>query len=295
MDKIAIIIVNYNGLAYTLQCIESIRKSSIYNQCKIIVVDNASKKDDGIIIKENYSDIVVIFSEINGGFSYGNNLGIREAQRDGYSYIMLLNNDTEIDPNMIELLKEKCDRDTVTVPKMYYYSDPNRIWFGGGMLNPWTGDLIHVNQDRMDAEFVDNEKECSFATGCCMMFHASVIEDVGLMDEKYFLYYEDAEFSIRLMRHGKKIVYVPDAKLWHKVNSSTSKGGSAFMRYYMNRNRLLFVAAARDMVRFTAFPYTLLTRYIRMWQCKDKAVKEAIKMGIDDFRQGVFGKKEDWL
>ena len=132
MDKtrIAVILVNYNGLEDTRECIDSIIHNNI-RDVSIVVVDNASIRNETEILKKEYKDIKTIRSEINGGFSFGNNLGIKWAIDNKYNYILLLNNDTVIDRDMIRILAKESSESVVTVPTMLYYSDPYRIWFGG--------------------------------------------------------------------------------------------------------------------------------------------------------------------
>lgn len=165
---------------------------------------------------------MAIRSEENGGFSAGNNIGIRYALKADFEYIMLLNNDTIVDREMISILKNQCSKMMVTAPKMLYYSEPQKIWYGGGEINRWTGNAKHNRMNQVDTS--SEEEFVTFATGCCTMIHADTLKEVGLLDESYFMYCEDTEYCIRLLQNEVKIKYIPSARLWHKVSAAT--GGS---------------------------------------------------------------------
>lgn len=287
-SKIATIVVNYNGLSDTIDCIKSVQKSKY--TCHIVVVDNASVGTDAEILRSIYPNITVIASKINGGFSYGNNLGIKWAIEHDYDFVLLLNNDTVIDENMISLLHEHADEVTITVPSMFYYSKPYLLWYGGGYVDKRTGNAKHKRINKIvDVDFMEPE-DCTFATGCCMLLSTGVIKKIGMLEENFFMYCEDTEFCIRAIKNGIRIQYIPWAKLWHKVSSSTGGCDSPFSTYYMTRNRLRYIDLHKDFFYVTAKPFTLLTRKIRAMTCKNEKVKEAFLRGIKDYKDGVLGK-----
>lgn len=287
--KVAVILVDYNGLKDTIECIESIEKSTVQSQ--IILVDNASVENDARTISQQFPEVKTIRSELNGGFSAGNNLGIRWALEQEYEYIALLNNDTVVAPNMLELLCQYASETSVSAPKMLYYSKPETIWYGGGKINRKTGNAEHyyMNQEDPGDKTV---RKCDFATGCCIMIPASVFRKVGLLDERFFMYCEDSDFCLRLKENGIGINYVPEAKLWHKVSQSTGGDESAFSIYYMTRNRILYIKDHQKEFAPTAFAYTVVTRIIRMIQMivKVKPEWKAFQKGIRDGIRGVTGK-----
>lgn len=288
-SKTAVIIVNYNGIEDSMECMESIYKGTCHDELTIIFIDNASEKDETEAAKKRFPNIVTIRSENNGGFSSGNNLGIRYAIKEGYDNILLLNNDTVIAPDMIQLLKKYCTEETVAVPKMLYYAEPHVIWYGGGKINRWTGNGVHLKADSEDTD-EQEPVECTFSTGCCMMAKTSTFEKVGLWKEDFFMYCEDMEFCIRLALNKIKIKYVPAAKLWHKVGRSSGGNQSPFSTYYITRNRLNCVKKYHSYFACTAYPFSLLSRYVRLFLCRDKAVKNAFRRGIQDHLKGISGK-----
>ena len=283
--KVAVIIVNYNGIEDTREAIESVLKQQVKTQ--IIVVDNASEGYEAEKLEKEYPKIKVIGSKNNLGFAGGNNLGIDYALEKGYEYILLLNNDTVIHKDMIRYLLSEAGENIVSVPAMYFFSDPGILWYGGGSINKWTGNVSHL--------VLTKKQKCSFATGCCMLIHKNILERVGKMDENYFMYCEDIDYSVRLNQAGIKIQYVPEAKLWHKVGKASGGNESAFSLYYVSRNRFACIKKFRGYFRGTAFPYALLTRIIRMFQLMQKGRKEwrAYYKAIADYYGNHLGKADE--
>ena len=239
MEKVGIILLNYCNYNLTIDCIESIRQST-YQNYEIIVVDNNSPDHSGKNLSQ-LEGIRFLQMEENLGFAAGNNRGIEVALSDGCEYVMLLNNDTVIDPNMIETLVSRADANTVVVPKMYYFDVEGRkdiLWYAGGILKYKSSDGIHIGGKQEDSKQYSIEGEVTFATGCCMMIHRAILEKVGLLREEYFMYCEDTDYSIRLNKSNVRILYVPNAKLWHKVSSSSGGEMSKFIVYYVVRNKI---------------------------------------------------------
>lgn len=287
--SIAIILVNYNGLQDTIECIESIKKANNYDEIQIIVVDNASDKDEAKLIKQYDSEIKAIRTKCNKGFSYGNNIGIKYALSKKYSKIALLNNDTVIAKNTFELLRDAIDSGcTVAVPKILYYEKKDLIWYGGGTINKWTGNAYHFNELKPKKKQKANQG--FFATGCCIMFSYEVFYKVGLLDESYFMYCEDVDYCLRLYDKGIDIKYVPRAKLWHKIGVSSGGNTSAFSTYYLTRNRMLCILKNKQYFKLSAIIFSLITRIIRLIQSKNKDVRIAYFRGIVDYINRISGR-----
>lgn len=291
--SIAVILVNYNGLNDTIECIESLNKSE--RKVSIIVVDNASEKCNAEIIEYKYSDVTVIRSKINLGFSGGNNLGIKYALDRGFDFIMLLNNDTVIDSKMITNLLLAVEKDTLVSPVMYYFDDKNSIWYGGGYINKFTGNAIHMNMNTSNE--IKKDFYCSFATGCCWLMSRKLIEEIGLLSEEYFMYCEDVDYCIRLQNSGKKIKLVSNAKLWHKVSKSSGGNNSPFSIYYITRNRLYYLKRYRDYFTVFAYPFSVITRFVRIFQflLKGEVAWKAFYKGIIDYYKGITGEVDEYI
>lgn len=283
-EKTAVILVNHDGLRDTREAVESIKKQQMALQ--IIIVDNASPGNDADKLEKEFKDVKIIRAGNNLGFAGGNNLGMEYALENGFDYILLLNNDTKADKEMIMHLLAEADETTVTVPAMYYDSEPGTLWYGGGMVNKWTGNVEHLS--------LTEKQICSFATGCCMLIHRSIVERVGRMSEQYFMYCEDMDYSIRLGMAGVRIMYVPHAKLWHKIGKSSGGNTSAFSIYYITRNRLFCIKKHVKYFRPTAFWYAYLTRLIRMFQliCRGKPEWKAYRKALHDYHNGIMGRQE---
>ncbi len=283
--KIATVLVNYNGYQDTVDCVKSLLNSKI--QTDIFVVDNASKNDEAEKLERDFSTVTIIKSDKNLGFSGANNLAIQRAIEADYDYVMLLNNDTEIASDMVELLLSEASENCVVVPSMYYFSEREKLWYAGGKISKFKGGARHFYRTKKSLK----NHYVSFATGCCMLIHSSVFQLVGLLDERYFMYCEDVDFCIRLARAGIKIRYIPQAKLWHKVGRASGGDKSKFNIYYGTRNRLYLIQTFRKEYYFTAYPFTMLTRYVKIFLAKlkrngkDSAYGKAIK----DYKNGVIG------
>lgn len=287
--SVAIIIVNYNGLNDTLECIESINKSQTKYDLKIIVVDNCSRVNEAKIVQDIYKDVVAIRSDVNGGFSYGNNIGIRWALDNFCDYILLLNNDTIIKNDMIDTLIDSCNSQIVA-PTMLYYGKYDLAWYAGGFINKRTGNAEHKHMnEHIDYNSMQNEI-CTFVTGCCFAAKSETIQEIGYLDDSYFMYCEDTDYCIRAYLKGIEIEYIPKAVLWHKVSQSTGGGNSPFATYYMTRNRLNYVKKYMSYFGITAYWFSFISRIIRMLICRDSVIKKAYIEAIRDHIQGKTGK-----
>jgi hypothetical protein len=293
--KIGIIIVNYNGEKYTNDCIKSVLKSS-YQNYLVIVVDNASTDNSVKLLEEFNNKIVIIKNNENLGFSGANNIGIKYALENECEYVLLLNNDTEIDKDLIKNMVDSSmkNNNAIISPKIYYYNEPNKIWSAGGGLNWKKGLSFHYGQNEIDKGQYDQQKEIDFATGCCILIHKSIFDKIGFLAEEYFLYFEDTDFCVRAKRAGIEILYEPSAKLWHKVSSTTGGEESLITLYYGNRNRLYFNDKFNKKNKFYYLTYFYITRLIKfiMWLLKGQKDKTVIILrAFRDYKEGKMGIK----
>lgn len=296
--KLAVILVNYNGKQYNEACIDSILANSGMEEWKIIVVDNASQDDSVRLLEKRYAGkerLELIRLDDNYGFSCANNAGIRRAGEWGADAVLLLNNDTEIAPDMLFQLWECAKRhpDSMIVPKIYYSGDRNRIWSAGGSVSPVIMKVRHIGLNEVDEGQYDQEREIGFATGCCLWIPLKVIGKAGVLDERFFLYYEDTEYSFRLRRAGVPIWYCPRAVLYHKVGASTRGADSALCAYYIARNWLLCNRLHLG-GRYPLFlGYYVLNRaaccFLWLMRGKKQLVQATLR-GIGDYHRGRFGK-----
>ena len=260
MKHVVISLLNFNGKKNTLECLESLKNVKRDNfKLTIVVVDNASTDASPSVIsnlKSQISNLKFIKNANNLGFAGGNNVAIKYALENGANYVLILNNDTYVDKNFLEeLLKasEKDEKIGILVPKIYFapgfefHKDRYRknelgkvFWYAGGKMD-WANVIgHHRGVDEVDRGQFDKTEETELATGCCMLIKREVIDRVGMFDDKYFLYYEDADLCVRAKKNGFKIMFVPKSIIWHKNAGSAGGSGSVLQDYYITRNRLLF-------------------------------------------------------
>ncbi|MFH1832964.1 MAG: glycosyltransferase family 2 protein [Candidatus Levyibacteriota bacterium] len=273
MKKIAIVILHFNGEKDTLRCLDSIEQLSCEAGSRfarqVIVVDNGSDEEFKVPAfapstplrasagKQNsIKEVKVIRNERNLGFAGGNNVGIKYALENGADYVLILNNDTLVDKGLITELLKVADSDEkigIVAPKIYFakgfefhkdrYRESERgriIWYAGGIMD-WKNIIgHHRGVDEVDKGQFEKVEETDYATGCCMLIKKEVFEMIGFLDKKYFLYYEDSDFSQRSKLVGYKIKFVPKAIVWHKNAGSAGGSGSSMQDYYITRNRLIF-------------------------------------------------------
>lgn len=239
--SVAIILLNYNGYDYTNACIESLEHINYQNYI-IIVVDNDSTDDSFEKLEKFRSDkIQVIKSDKNGGFAYGNNYGIKYALNIGFDFVLLLNNDTTVDPDFMKELIKCADIDPdigIVTSRIMYGSSPDKIWYAGGDVDWKHVRAIHKGLNKSIENISTNDPEMvTFASGCCMLIPSKVIEDVGGLSEDYFMYYEDLDYCLKIIDSGKKIVYNPNAVVYHYVSCSSGGEDSPFSIEWLNRSR----------------------------------------------------------
>lgn len=254
--KIAVIIVNYNGISDTRQCLKSLKTAKRAGfEVEVIVVDNGSTDSSVASIKKDFPFATVLVNSENLGFAEGNNIGIRYGLKRGAEFILLLNNDTFVDENIFTELVQSAQAfpgGGIFCPKIYFAphfeTHPERykpgelgkvIWYAGGMVD-WDNMLaFHKGVDEVDTGHFGQQTKTSYGTGCALFVRKEVFEKAGYFDRKYYLYYEDLDFSLRTRKAGFEIYYVPRAQLWHKNAGSSGGTGSDLQSYYITRNRLL--------------------------------------------------------
>ena len=244
MSKIGFVTVLFNSDSVLEGFFESL---SLQNNQNFIVymIDNSYSKESEIFIKslvEKFNlqnQIKHIINASNEGVAKGNNQGIELALKDDCDYILIGNNDIEFyQKDLFDVLIEKCKVNKIVAPKVLYHNT-NQIWFAGGYIDKYKALAIHENEF---AESIDEEERFTeYAPTCFVLFHKEVFEKVGLMDEKYFVYWDDTDFILRATNFGYKILYLPSYIIQHKVSISTGGRTSLFSTFYFLRNRLYFI------------------------------------------------------
>jgi GT2 family glycosyltransferase len=269
---ISIITLNYNQIEATIAFLESARKLQ-YPNYEILVCDMASVIDPtSRILEGNYPHTRALRSNTNLGFAGGNNWGMRQARGD---YYFIVNNDTELTPDILGKLIEPFETDNtigVTCPKIKYFSNPRLIEYAGfNPMNVYTGRTTSVGSKEEDIGQYNRSRTTSGAHGCAMMVKKEVIERVGRFAEKFFLYYEEWDWSARIIRAGYKIWYTADAEIYHKESLTVGKSNPIKV-YYHTRNRILYMRRNSNifqllvfcfLIAFFVIPKTILVYFLK--------------------------------
>ena len=242
--KILVLILNWNGKKDTLECLASLASANQTPRFSILIIDNGSTDDSVSSIRTAFPDVPILETKANLGFAGGNNAGIEWALTKSFEWILLLNNDTIIAPDLIQSFldaaKAKPDA-KILGAKIYRYSDPKRLDHLGGFWNPKKAEFETFVSDQLDDGSFEEMQKVDYVCGCALFMHRQVPETIGLLEESFFLLWEESDFCTRAIRAGFEIWTAPQAKVWHKVSSSFS-GGKPHMQYFWWRNRLLWIA-----------------------------------------------------
>ncbi|MBM3205364.1 glycosyltransferase family 2 protein [Candidatus Shapirobacteria bacterium] len=297
MTKVAVIILHFHNQQLTDDCLSSVKnlQTDKFRVETIVVNNNPSEKIDAL--KKKYLKVIFLKTQKNLGFAGGNNLGLNKALNNKPEFLLILNNDTLLDKNLLkELLKATGKDEEIGIlgPKIYFapgyefhheqYHPQEKgkvIWYAGGLIDWRNLVCSHRGVDEIDHGQYQIPGETDFVSGCAMLIKKEVLKKIGFFDEKYFLYLEDVDFCQRAKKAGFKVAFVPQAKLWH-LNAQSSEVGGELQDYYLTRNRLLFglrYASLRTKIALLKESFYFLLKG-RPWQ----------KIGVRDFYLGRFGQ-----
>ena len=302
------IIINYNGWEDTIECLESL-DNTLYSgsyDMSLILIDNKSPNDslehlipfmtnkygkDYVFAKHEEDALdhkVVLFaSEDNYGFSGGNNIGIRIAQKRKADYTLLLNNDTTVEGDFVKSMLEIMEKDSnlgIVAPKQTYYYNHTNYTIGGYFSKFKCSGYAYHNSDQADGKYVN------YLSGCCWLLRMSAIEKCGLMDESFFMYVEDVEYSCRFVENGYKLLCTSTSEVFHKEGRSTSLKPSLY--YYNTRNRLYLSKKMGYswLMRCSFYSYLLAIRLIGC--LKYPEIRPFVVKAVQDYRKGIMGKTD---
>lgn len=296
-SKISVILLNYNNEAFTVDCLRSLQHVT-YCNLEVIVMDNGSKPESIQAIKAAARKAIVVELGENLGFTGGNNAGLKYALAHGADYVILLNNDTIVAPDMFDILINTMEKDPsigVVGPMIYYYDAPDTIWSAGGRINWNNGNTSMVGLNETDrGQFGEVPQSTDFVTGCALLARRDVWEQIGGLDENFFIYYEETEWCVRAARAGFKIAYVPTAMMWHKIGLD-ARSTNPQVYYYMTRNRLLFLQKTRAGLRTWIGLVGEFTRTLLSWSLRPKwkdrrHLRGVMLRAIKDFSIGNYGQ-----
>ena len=241
--SVSIVVLNWNGFSDTAACLSSLEHLD-YPNYRVMVVDNGSTDDSAARIRKDFPSVELIETGKNLGFAGGCNVGIRQAIREGAEFIWLLNNDTTVDPGALKALVDGAQTEPrigAVGSAIYYMHDRERLQcWGGGYVNFWLGRSRHIFKQK-------DEGKLQFVTGASLLLTRAAIDEVGELDEGFFMYWEDADYCFRIRAAGAKLAVAGSSKIWHKESSSVGKGSSRMDSYFS-------ASAARFFRKHAAFP-----------------------------------------
>jgi GT2 family glycosyltransferase len=282
--RVACVVLNWNGWQDTVECLDALKACS-YPNLTVVVVDNGSTNDSVNRIRAAHPGVLVLESKNNLGFAGGNNIGIRYALAHGADYVWLLNNDTEPAPDALSALVTKAasDKRIGAVSSVCYYADaPSHVeaW-GGARVNLWIGYGRNSRRPQKDEWFHS-------LNGTSILIARDALEDAGLLDEVFFLYWEDTEFCLRIRQRGWRIAAAADSSVLHKVNASTG-GNKVVLDRYQTASGLRLLRLHSTLPHMAMFLF-LAIRFARRI-CRFQFVRcRSVWAGIQDYRKSLFAE-----
>lgn len=266
-----VVLINWNQYDLTASCIRSLQEVR-QPALRILVVDNGSTDQSAARLAAEFgAGIDLLRNGANLGFTGGNNAGIRWALAAGADYVLLLNNDTVVAPGFLAPLVQRAAADPrigAVTAKIFYLHDPTLLWAAGGELNLWLGRARNRGGGERDRGQYDKPGAVGYVTGCCLLARRAVFEAIGLLDDRYFTYFEDTDWCLRLRAAGYECWYEPQSHVWHwagaasKSRTPTRRAGSTnpSLYYYVTRNNLWFLRAHAPK---TVLPVAVLAFFAR--------------------------------
>ena len=242
--QLAIVLVNFNGVSDTLKCLESLQFLG-RNDCQVIVVDNGSTLDESKELASVHPWVRVIRREDNGGWAGGNNTGIRHALEHGAEHILLLNNDTIVAPSLADRLLAAAKHHPnygILGPVICFMDEPEKVMTDGCRFNsPGAAGFFERIAVPIKPSDPPQVVPVDIVNGCCMVISKRVLERIGLIDERFFLIHEEADFCLRARQAGFECGIIAEPLVWHKGSSTILRTGKSLQRYYDARNLFLLL------------------------------------------------------
>ena len=259
-----------------------------YREYKLYLIDNSANDVTTALIHSLLQKYPISISEHidtggNIGVAAGNNIGIKKALEDGCQHLLFLNNDIFIpQTDLLSKMVLLSEHHKMATPKIFYY-DSDLLWMAGGYLDNAKALGVHYAMKRKDASEFNTAKYVNYAPTCFLIVHASVIHEIGRMDERYFAYYDDTDFVLRAVRKGIKIWYEPTLFIRHKVSSSSGGDDSMFYIYYGNRNKVYFIKKHfSGLHKVYLYTYFLIVRFFNYYLRYNREQKKQLVKAIRD-------------
>jgi len=268
--KVWAMTLNWNRKEETIQCVDSLQALN-YANFEILVIDNGSDDGSAAAVRERFPDVAVLENGRNLGYAEGFNAGMQYASERGADYFLIMNNDAVIDPDALTALVDVAETDSqigFVSGKVYFHNDPNRLQTVGRTLDPVFIVFGLLGNGELDEGQYDETRDCDFVDDVFLLVRRSVYDLTGGYDPIFFLMYEETDWCARVRRAGYRIVYTPDAKLWHQGCRDNTTGISTTHQYYLARNQIPFVYRNATRAHFRRYLCVLLTSYAprRVWR-----------------------------
>ncbi len=281
--SVGIVLLSLNRFTMTAKCIRSLLSIN-YPRYSIVVVDNNSADNSGEKLKESFPIITLLKSKFNRGFCGGNNLGIRYCLDAQFDYILILNDDTEVEPDFLSILVQKGvsipEKLHVITGKICCNQDRTMVWYAGGDLSLIHGIGKHRGHFKKDRPEYNNDCKVEYASGCMMLVKSEVFETIGLLKESIFIYLDDTEFCIRLREASIPIYYQAASRIYHKVEAGIGLANyTPFYLYYSSRNRVLITRNIGYRFYLLVYSWTIATIKIVILAVLPYVDKKSIKIG----------------
>jgi GT2 family glycosyltransferase len=293
--SVGIIVVNYNSAAFAGPFAASLARVDYPNR-RVVIVDNGSRDGSDVDLQRLLPDAVLLRAPENLGTAGGNNIGVRHCLDEGFDRILILNNDTVLTEDFLTKLVDFADERTIAVPKILYYDDPRLISTHAGDFDWRFGRFSKTFHGKHDGPATNRPRDLQTASFCCALVPAAAFREAGLLDERFFMYYEETDWLRRALAAGFHLRYDPEATVYH-MESASSGGGwmTPFKHYYATRNRLYLVHKnSQSRFWFAAFTvYFLATRLVYLGRYavkRDGPMAKALVRGVLDYYRGRMGR-----
>ena len=298
MDKkYLIILLNYNNWQDTIECVHSLINSGT-GSSNIVIIENCSTDNSREKLSEEIPAIKVIHSDKNLGFTGGNNVGLKYALENNFDYAIVLNNDTIVESeSSVKDLIDEMDRNpdfTLSTGRIFYYPEKEKIWYDGGRVIKWRASEQHFNfrKNINDVKLNDDLREIDFISGCFMCIRMKDLPRLGYMDENFFIYLDDLEYSSRASKRGMKMLYIPKSIIYHKARGEGNH--TPKLIYYSIRNRRLVINLHFGIITKFYFEIVLIIKRI-MWFIKSRKYFHILNQAIKDYNRNYLGQAPDFI
>jgi GT2 family glycosyltransferase len=287
--RVVTIVLNTNRRADTLECLTSLAAQSDCPGHHVIVLDNQSSDGSVEAIRASFPDVQILPIEADRGYAGNNNVGLRAALAYVPDWILILNEDTVLDPSCLAHLLAAGGADPaigMVGPLVFHHDEPTVIQSAGGRLSRFW-ESVHLGANQADRNQFTRTQDVDWVSGCALLVRRALIERVGTLDERFYYYWEETEWCVRAKKAGWRIILEPAAKLWHKGVRRDYKP-SANVTYYNTRNRLLMMSTQHPPIVVWVVAWWQTLRTLLSWTLRSKwrsdhAHRDAMWQGVKDF------------